>query len=401
MVGTDFNPSSYHEQYPVADAITDPGAPLFRVERAQIVFLLGASLVTCILMMYVFKSHLPVLLFLYLMDHDFYTAYELNNILTEALVQAWLFLLVGVFLLFLWKNNKKLLPIAGFLCGLIYLTRQASVYTLLFLGAMILWGLMLNWREYWRLSVAALAVVFALAAIPDLLSYVSSGNSAQEALTYQYRIVFALRIAQPEDVDLMPDAVSKQWLTDAIVRRDIKDKEFDEMCGDSQYCRNIYRVESPYEVAITQRTEVYEPAFYLAVSNAIFKQRWLDYLKWGFDVWATAMGYPGVDRIGVHTISGNTLLGSWWVYGIAFVLAALVRGRTGFAAAILILAHWSHVLICSLFSIPGPRWVWASDGLVIIALFLLVMEIGRWILHAIHLNKNGDRLARLLFQRKA
>ena len=386
-LGTDFEPGAYLQAYPVAEAISDSEAPLFRVERAQIVLLMGASLVACILMMRVLNSHLPTLLFLYLLDHNFYTVYELNNILTEALVQAWLFLLVGVFLLFMWKSNKKLLLVAALVCGMIYLTRQASAYSALFLGGMILWRLLLNWREYWKPSVAALFFVLAIAAIPDLLSLASSGKSAQEALTYQYRIVFALRIAQPDDVELMPDDVSKKWLADSLEYRDIKDNEFDEMCGDNPYCQNIYRVESAYEVAITQRTEVYEPEFYLAVSNAIFKQRWLDYLKWGFDVWHTAMEYPGVDRIGVHTISGNTVLSSWWVYGIAFALATLVRGRIGFSSAILILAHWSHVMICSLFSIPGPRWVWASDGLVIIALFLIIIKVGQLSLQAIFTDR--------------
>jgi MFS family permease len=371
-IGSGFSPVEWARQHPVRVAIADPRDPLHRVVRAQMVFLLGAALIACSVMVILLNSPLPCFLFVMLYYFRFLIPTEFNMVLTESLVQAWLFLLVGVFLAFIWKKQKLLLPVAGALCGALYLTRQASGYTLICLAAMIIWGMSLNWRIYWRACAAAVLVFAVLAAIPDIYGYFTLGHlaSAQNSLQYQYRIAYAIQFAQPQDARLMPDEDSRLWLANMFKVRETSDNKVREVCKGDPYCEQVYYIDlNLYEVATPpgfNRPNL--PEFFMKIATPILKNHYGDYLLFGFRSWTLALAQPGISRIRFRSVS------PWFVYALCLVGIVLLRGRAGFAAAILIMGHFSHVALACLFAAPIPRMVQASEFLVVIAVFLLLWK---------------------------
>jgi len=372
-LGIGFDPAVYYQHYPVSVAISARDAPLFRVVHAQIIVLLAAGFAACTIMMALLNSPLPAVLFLFLFDFGCLAPHELNEVLTEPLVQTWLFPLVAVFLMFLWKGWKNLLPVAGLFCGLLYLTRQAAAYTMILLVAMIVWGMLTNWRVYILPAVTSIVVLVCLVVIPDLYGYVKTGDflAAQNSLQYQYRVAFAMQVAQPEDVSLMRDEESRQWLLAALERRDIEHRKVDEMCQQDLYCRMVYYIDTNlYQVAMPPgfiRADL--PGFLMSISTRILTRHWTDYVAFGARFWMLGITDPRVGRIRVGGI------GPWLIYALCFVVVFVRRGPAGFAAAMLILAHFTHLALISTHSVPMIRTVRASDFLVVIAIFLLLWDI--------------------------
>jgi hypothetical protein len=372
-IGSNFNPVEWGRQHPVRVALTDPTDPLFRVVRAQMVFLLVAALITCSVMMILLSSPLPCFLFVMLYYFRFLVPTEFNMVLTESLVQAWVLLLVAVFLAFMWKKKKLLLPAAGALCGALYLTRQASGYTLIFLAAMIIWEMFLGWRIYWRACAAAVLIFAGLAAIPDLYGYFTLGHlgSAQNSLQYQYRIAYAVQFAQPQDARLMPDDDSRLWLADMLKIRETAHNKVRELCKGDPYCEQVYYINANlYDVATPlgfNRPNL--PDFYMKIATPILNNHYGDYFLFGFKSWTLGMAQPGVSRIRFST------MGPWFIYALCLIGIVFLRGRAGFAAATLIIGHFFHVALTCLFAAPIPRMVQASEFLVMIAVFLLLWKV--------------------------
>jgi hypothetical protein len=380
--GTGFEPTAYRAT-PGA-LITNPQDPLFRVVRTQIVLLLAASLVLAAAVMFVVRSLLPPAILLALYDYGYFTAYELNIVLTEALVQTGLFLLVAAFLVFLWRPRPLLLLAAAAACGFVYLTRQAGAYTGVFVGVMMLCGLAQDWRRFWRPSLAAAALLAVLVSIPDLYIFAQTGSlaRAQEGLQYQYRIAHAMQHANADDLALMPNPGSRAWLANAIRMRDDEHRMVDAKYS-SEYDRmtyyinqNLYAVAVPYKdprwgeklpLAAGGYTRVSE--FFMDVATPILAHHWSDVLAFSFRFWQLGLTHQPVSRVHVGP------LGAWFVYAVLWLLILAFRDRYAVAAATMIAAHWGHVALASLFAVPIPRMVWASELLVALAAMLMVSRL--------------------------
>jgi len=264
------------------------------------------------------------------------------------------------------------LPLAALLCGLLYLTRQAAGYTSLFLAAMIVWGLFSNWRKYWRSSAVSICLLAGLVAIPDVYGHFKLGklSAAQDSLQYQYRIAYALQVAQPQDVAVMADEKSRIWLLDALKRREAEHRKVDELCNGDIYCQQVYYIHyNLYFVAMPPGfNDPNLPEFFMKISAPILKRHWLAYLAFGFRSWTLGLTQPKVARFRMLGFS------PWWIYAACFGAVIVLRGRIAFAAATLICGHLSHVALTALFAAPIPRMVWASEFLVVIAVFLLLWD---------------------------
>jgi len=378
--GTEFESSAYRNQATPGALITNDSDPLFRVVRVQIVLLLAAALALATAAMIVTRGVFPAVIFLALYDYGYFTAYELNIVLTEPLVQTFLFLLVAAFLLFLWRPRPAWLLSAAVCCALAYLTRQAAAYSALFVGVMVLRGLAEDWRRWWKPSVAAAAVLALLVSIPDLYAFALTGSltRSQESLQYQYRIVHAMQYATLQDLEVMPDASTREWLAKAIPLRD-KEHRMVEAKYTTEYDRmtyyinqNLYAVAMPVHdplwveklpLAAGGYTRVSE--FYMAVATPILARHRAEYASFAFRFWQLGLSYFPVARAGLGRVN------AWVVYGLLGLLILTFRDRYALAAATLIGAHWAHVALASMFAVPIPRMVWASDGLVLIAALLL------------------------------
>jgi hypothetical protein len=242
-----------------------------------------------------------------------------------------------------------------------------------------------DWRRWWRPSAAALGVLVSLMAIPDLYTYAGTGSltRTQEGLQYQYRIAHALQYATMADVELMPDAGTKAWLTEAIPIRDREHRMVDEKYT-TEYDRMTYYInQNLYWVAMPIKDPGWidrlpmgpgnytrESEFFMAVATPILEHHWFSYMQFASKFWRLGLTYSPVSRIQVGGI------GAWTIYAVLWLAILVLRDRYALAAATFILAHWSHVALASLFAVPIPRMVWASEVLVLLAAVLLSWRIG-------------------------
>lgn len=368
---TDFSPQAYLASSPPGAIHTDEADPLMPVVRTQILLMLAGAVVACAGLMVLLGSPLPSAVMLWLYDMQYFTALELNIVLTETMVQAFLLMLLGAFAAFMGRKRDSALLLAGIACGLAYLTRQASAYGALLLLVMILVALFGDWRRWWKSCTAALVVFAALAAVPDIYAFVQTGSLGknQESLQYQYRIAHAMQYATLDDVELMPDQESREWLTDAVKRRDLEHELVRERYAD-EYNRMVYYINANlYSVATPPegyRGAQKSPQFFMAVATPILVRHWLDYLDFSFRFWRFGMAKPGLARLGLYGLS------PWLTYLALGLLILWLRDLKAVAAATLVLAHAGAVALTCLFAVPIPRMVWASEFLVVVAGMVLV-----------------------------
>lgn len=360
--GTSFEPGAYISRSSPGRLITDPADPLMRVVRAQIILMLGASVLACIALMRLFASPLPATLFVWLFDHQFFSNSELNTILTEPLVLTLVFLLLAAFVNYARQPRPWLIPIAAACCGGAYLTRQAAAFSGVFVAAMVLHALVTNWRRAWPACAAACVAFVAVAAIPDTYGFLATGNWGQQqtSLQYQYRVAHAMQYLDEEDVRRAPDEQSRTWLAAALRRRDVEHAKIHANIQ-GPYLRMVYYVDrNLYAVATPIGEPTPPPEFLMRVATPILERHWAEYVKFGLTFWVLGLSWPEVSRIGILGLS------AWYVYAGVFAAVLMLRDRYALVAAACVLAHWSHVLLASFFAAPIPRMVGASEGFVII-----------------------------------
>jgi hypothetical protein len=364
--GTGFNPAEYVKHATPAAPRDTPGDPLFRVVRAQIVLLLAAALVSCAALMWMLRSPLPALAFVAMYDRQFFSAVELNVVLTEPLVQTFLCLVLAAFAAFFVRMRPAFLIAASASSSLAYLTRQASAYTVLLVAVLALMALVDDWRRWWRWVGASAAVWVVIAAVPDAYGLIKTGDlsSQQVHLQYQYRIAHALQYARPADLALMPDDESRRWLADAMVRRDQRHQAVDLQYQDEFSRMVFYIAANLYEVATPIEGfpgEIKSPEFYMKVATPILREHWMDYASFAFRFWKYGLTDPGMTRLDAINVS------MWYIYAAIWAAILWLRNRPALAAGALVLAHWSAIGIISLAAVPIPRMINASELLVVVA----------------------------------
>ena len=267
--------------------------------RAQIVLLLAASVLACAAFMRLLGSTLPAVIFLWLYDMQFFSAGELNVVLTEPLVQAFQFVLVAAFAICLWQLRGSWVLVAGAAAGLTYLTRQASAYSSMLLAFVVVMAMLRDHRRWWKVCAAALVLFAALASVPDVYAFVKTGSlgKQQQNLQYQYRLAHAMQYATPEDLPLMPDDDSRAWLREAMIRRDAAHRALEAKYPD-EYSRMVYYVnDNLYVAAIPPDVPLKSPEFYMGVTTPILLKHWREYVRFAFRFWVVALEQPGVSRL--------------------------------------------------------------------------------------------------------
>ena len=391
--GTGFDPPTYIKTVAFGKIRTDPRDPLFRVVRAQILLLLAAAVVACAALMRMLNSPLPAVAFVALYDQQFFSPVELNIVLTEPLVQLFLLLLVAAFFAFVVRRHPAVLLLAATFAGLAYLGRQAAIYSALMLGVMILIALAEQARRWWKWSAAAVVIFLAFCAVPDIYALIKTGEFSRQQthLQYQYRIAHAMQYARAEDVALMPDAESRAWLADAVVRRDAAHRRVEAKFGDDEFNRMIYYIAGNlYEVATPIagfEGKTMTPEFYMKVATPILKHHWREYAAFSFRFWQFGVTQPGLVRLDAFDFS------LWYSWAALWLLVFVLRDLKALVAATLILCHWGAVAIICLAAVPIPRMVGASEFLVVLAALILFWDAGERIADTAAWRAVASRLA--------
>jgi MFS family permease len=343
-----------------------------RVVRVQKIVLLACSLLTCAALMGLMSSTLPAIFFLWLYEYGFFSP-EISQIMSEPIAQAWLFLILASFFAFLWKRWKFLLPLSGFFCAGLYLTRPAGFYGGVLLAAMFLWALYHGWRSYWLPCLIAVLLAAALVASPILYTYFTVGNLSPTPMYALAKIAFALQVAEPEDINRMPDEEAHRFLIKALEIKRVEDAKIEAVVRQgthpyfTQVTANIYIVST---LAINEVLPEGSPTdkinLLARVSTPLLAHHRFEYYKLALNSF-----WYATTRLSIYYFSG--------IITICLVLALLLRGWAGFSAIALILTHLTHLWIVSLFDIPILRYIWATQFLILLSLFILLWSfINTW-----------------------
>jgi len=314
------------------------------------------------------NSPLPALLFLGLYEFGFFSQ-EIDFILSEPLAQAWLFLILATFFAFLWKQWKFLLLLGGAFYAALYLTRPAGIYGGVLLAAMLLWAMKAGWRKYWLSCLAAVLLPAVLVAIPILYTYLATGSLSPAPRYGLAQIAFALQVASPDDLNLMPDEEAREFLTKALEVKKLEDTKIEAIVPDTteqlfnKLSSNIFHVAAP--VANTSNLS----NLMIKVSTPLLKRHRVEYFLLGWNSFRYAATQMSLDRLIKGTYSFGIII------LISLGLTLYLRGWIGFCSASLIFTHLTHMVIVSLFDYPIIRYLWATEWLVLVAGFILVYGI--------------------------
>jgi hypothetical protein len=364
--GTGFNHTL--EEYQLKRTIKDVHDPLMRVVRAQKIILLTCSLFACTALMGLLSSTLPAIFFLWLYEYGFFSP-EISQIMSEPIAQAWLFLILASFFAFSWKRWKFLLPLSGFFCAGLYMTRPAGIYGGVLLAAIFLWALYHGWRSYWLPCLIAVLLTAALVASPILYTYFTVGNLFPTPMYALAKIAFALQVAEPEDINLMPDEEAHRFLIKALEIKRVEDAKIEAVVPQgthpyfTQVTANLYIVST---LAINDVLPGGSPTdkinLLARVSTPLLAHHRFEYYKLALNSF-----WYATTRLSIYYFSG--------IITVCLVLALLLRGWAGFSAIALILTHLTHLWIVSLFDIPILRYIWATQFLILLSLFILLWSI--------------------------
>lgn len=359
----------------------DSTSPFLRVVRAQkLLHWISLTFFAWALMSMV-PAPWVAALFLWIIHKGFLPA-ELPTAISETLAQSLLFLMLGTVSILLSTRKSPLLVAISVLCGCMIATRSAAMYSLSVLGIA---SVVVVWRD--RRQAVRPLVVSALALV---LLYVGPSMYRQSVLgggdsLPQYadsRIAFALQVASREDVALLPEGDMRKFFLDAM---DLKDKEDlrliesmggrDKTYGFSFLQPNMYRValqlagERGYNGS--KRSELF-----LTIAEPILRKNLRKYLS------MVAESYSFATTIETH-LNFDQYLTFWTLVGTVLVLALISRGPHAVMALACLSAHLTHLLVVAAYDAPIPRYVHATELLVLVALVVggggVLSRLDEWV----------------------
>lgn len=360
--------------------IQDEAHPLKRVSQVQIVLLYTAGLLFFFTLMHYLKSPVPAMAAILFHYFHFYAWEELNNILTEPLTQCFVFICLALFVIILHSKRKLPIVLLSVFVALSFLIRAASIYLCIFFIAASATSLLKDYKYYYKTILISLCLIVFIVKSPAIYSKLNGLGSPDESISYMYVLVHALRLADTNDISLMPDEETRLWLDEAIKLRDIKDAYYDSQFKDNPYLKLIYRLQSAYDVFSTNRKTLLKPLrFYYKVSTPILKNHFAEYLATTFDLWWITITSQTTDRITPLFVKYKIELHHIF-YFIIFGIIVL-RNKISYISISLLSAHYLHILICCMFSAPVYRLIYATDGLIFLTLALIIAGLFSKLVH--------------------
>jgi hypothetical protein len=294
---------------------------------------------------------------------------NMDFIMSETLTMAAQLLLVACLCCFLYTRRTVWLYLASLAFALSIWMRQAAIFEL----GMVLLALLaaLSFRP--RPSIAALAgvavVSIAFMQAPALYHRAILGAKDDSPPTMSWSLAcFALEVARPDDVKLMPDATAVRFFNEALAERQKRLAQHDAGSGPSwsRLGLNMYLVALPVAERIVG-SHAMSPAvsdLLFAFAVPVYKARAVELVEIWWESFRHAIGD------GTRLSEGQPL---WWtLIGVA-LLAVLVRRPAVLAGCILLLGHFGHMLVVSVFDAPISRYVHATEFLVVIGITLIAM----------------------------
>jgi len=297
----------------------------------------------------------------FLGSHVGFVSEQINAILSDCLAQALLMVVAGLAITFYYRGWRLLLPLTALFCGLMYQTRPAAIYVFVIIGLMAVSALVRNRKNYLPAVVASVLVLIIMVWGPSMCR--RRHNSTPAHLGWS-KIMFALQIAEVKDIQYIKTEEGKKFFKLAMERKKKADKEFKSRLDHEwnwQFLpRNLYKVANP----VIRENKMDKLGIINDVCNPILFHRFDRYLNIVLETYIYCME---VSRL-------NALIPVWIIFFISLVLILYLRDAGALAAGTLITAHAVHYLVISMFTNPCRRFLDASEMLVIIAMFILVVD---------------------------
>lgn len=302
---------------------------------------------------------------LFLGSHTGFVSEQINSILSDSLAQTFLMIITALAILFYDRGWRSLLPLTALFCGLLYQTRPAAIYACVVMGIMIIYALIRNFRTYLIPTIASVIVLLIMLLGPSMsrkqYNKLHKISSAPAHLGWS-KLLFAIQIADAEDIQYIKTKEGKKFFRLAMERKRKLDKEFKpKLKWQWQFLPlNLYKVAEPImSIYKMDRANILSD-----VCDPILLHGFDRYLNIVLESYLYSM----------RTSRLSSVMSVWVLLFMSLVLMLWVRGKSALIAGTLIATHMANYLVICMFTNPCLRFTDASEILVIIAMFILVVD---------------------------
>lgn len=342
-----------------------------KIVRAQKIVLVGSLAVLAACLGRLLFPPLVCLFAYWLMSADLVTE-QIDSVMSEPLTTAFLLLLVAVFASFLASGRRLHIVMAGLIAGSMFLIRPAAAFSAALLAVLFAVALLRNWRTY-APSVCASALAGMVGLLPAIGLYRATGELILTPLVSWSKIAFALQVAQPADVEAMPDKESRDYLKAALAKKLDADAAILSETGPGlpayQFlASNLYKVAHPAAREVLNlpndpwKRNLIVRHLFMQVSRPILQAHPDEYRKIVMESLRTAI-----------TVSSrfSTYVSIWTLLVIVLVLSLALRDWTAVFAGGLVGTHILNVFLTCRYDAPLDRYVHLTEWLLALSLFAL------------------------------
>lgn len=338
-----------------------PDLPLLKLIHAQKLLLLTSVFVAAWFLMNLIPAPLIAFLLEWICGNGYLPA-EMDTVLAETVAQSWMYLIAAAFALYLLKPKTRTLVLLAALCGLLFQTRTAGVFSFVIFGFAVLYCFFQQPQNRLAAIAASVCLLAAIFLAPMVQRFLSTGFVTSAPMYADARIPFALEFATPQDMELMPDEISRRFLEAALKKKAEVDSGIPQTNPPTKTLylgTNLYRVAHPTADQLglqgTDRRDIF-----LKVAEPILSRH-----RWQHIQLMKASLLSGVE--GICRFNQPPFPGVWLFFGLILVLSIVSWSKESWFALGLTAAHWAHMTIAAAFDLPSPRNFHASEFLVLLA----------------------------------
>jgi hypothetical protein len=364
LSGEAFNYREF-KQLPVNEVISRDHV-LLSVARAQKIFMVFSALVCAWLLSALIYAPLVAAVFSIFLSVTYFP-FELDHIMAETLAQAWMLLIIPAFVFAVLRPSIGKLALLTVLCGLLYQTRSSGIFSFLLLP--IAW-LALSFDQSRINSIKAagiaLGILLCTYAAPGIYLYLSSGFYSSAPMLPDAEIAFALEFGTPSDAQFIEDEVARNYYLKTLEKKKTVDSElwpngtpYRALYGST----NVYKVAHPLSDSLGHTKNERRRIWSLIGKPILFHHKW-EYLAMIGESF----------RIATNTtsrLSKAPFPGTWWMTALFLVSALIIRNRLAVCALAFLGCHFASLGVLSIFDLPNPRPVYATEILVLTGALLL------------------------------
>lgn len=202
--------------------------------------------------------------------------------------------------------------------------------------------------------------------LPGLDAYLRAGVEPASTIFGWTRMSFTLQMARPEDLSLMPDKDSRVFLEEALAQKAVLDE-------------TVRQGRSPENVAAWEYLTLNTSSIALPIGKRLcedFKTMDTLFTKVSAPIWRHRLSeyFQIVRETFEIALVKNSRVGAWFpvplLLGTLILLMMLERGRWACLGFVLSSVHLCHMGLVALTTIPVLRYTYATEFLLVLALFV-------------------------------